>query len=109
MRGLSTAVVSPSAAPTGRRCCPVPHESGAVVEGAGLTRRAGPGARLEGGVGVQSVHHRLPPRRTDAAAPGTGSVIPPTGTGGAVSLPASLANLTVVRLGDQEGGADAQQ
>ena len=109
MRGLRVLLPVPSSAPTGRRFFVVPGVSGAVVEGAGLTRRAGPGARLEGGVGVQSVHHRLPPRRTDAAAPGTGSVIPPTGTGGAVSLPASLANLTVVRLGDQEGGADAQQ
>lgn len=109
MCGLSTAGVSPSAAPTGRRSHRVRRGSGAVVAGAGLTRRVGPGARLEGGAGVQVVHHRLPPRRTDAAAPGTGRVIPPTRTGGAVALPASPANLTVVRLGDQEGAANAQQ
>ena len=49
-------------------------ESGAVVEGAGLTRRAGPCARLGGGAGVDIVHHRIPPRRNDAAAQGTDRV-----------------------------------
>jgi hypothetical protein len=108
-RSLSSAVRSPSSAPTGRRSRPVPVGSGAVVQGAGLTRRRGSHARLEGGVGAQSVHHRVPPRRTDAAAWGADRVIPPTGAGGAVSLPASPANLTVVRLGDQEGATNAQQ
>jgi len=84
-RSLSSAVLPPSAAPTGRRLLPVPGESGAVVQGAGLTRRRGSHARLEGGAGVQLVHHRVPPRRTDAAAWGADRVIPPTATGGAAS------------------------
>jgi hypothetical protein len=84
-RSLSSSALHPSSAPTGRRLLPVPGESGAVVQGAGLTRRRGPHARLEGGAGVQLVHHRLAPRRTDAAAWGAGRVIPPTGTGGAAS------------------------
>ena len=83
-RSLSSSALHPSSAPTGRRLLPVSGESGAVVQGAGLTRRRGPHARLEGGAGVQLVHHRLPPRRTDAAAWGAGRVIPPTGTGEAV-------------------------
>jgi transposase len=53
--------------------------------GSGVDPPAGPPARLEGGAGVQGVHHRLPPRRTDAVAGGAGRVTPPTGTGGAVS------------------------
>jgi len=85
-RSLSSSVLPPSSAPTGRRLLPVLGESGAVVQGAGLTRRRGPPARLEGGAGVQLVHHRLPPRRSDAAAWGAGRVIPPTAIGGAVSL-----------------------
>jgi hypothetical protein len=84
MRGLNHCLLVASSAPTGRRLLPVPGESGAVVQGAGLTRRRGPHARLEGGAGVQLVHHR-PPRRTDAAAWGAGRVIPPTKTGGAAS------------------------
>jgi hypothetical protein len=76
-RGLSSSVLSPSSAPTGRRLLPVPGESAAVVQGAGLTRRRGSHARLEGGAGVQLVPHRVPPRRTEAAAPGADRVIPP--------------------------------
>jgi hypothetical protein len=83
--GLSNAALPPSSAPTGRRLLPVPGESGAVVQGAGLTRRRGSHARLEGGAGVQFVHHRIPPRRTDAAAWGADRVTPSTGTGGAAS------------------------
>jgi hypothetical protein len=63
MRGLNHCLLVASSAPTGRRLLPVPGESGAVVQGAGLTRRRGPHARLEGGAGVQLVHHR-PPRRS---------------------------------------------
>jgi hypothetical protein len=83
-RSLSSSALPPSSAPTGRRFLPVPGESRAVVQGAGLTGRQGPCARLVGGAGVQLAHHR-PPRRTDAAARGAGRVIPPTGTGGAAS------------------------
>lgn len=85
MRSVSRCLLVPSSAPTGRRLLPVPGESGAVVQGAGLTRRRGAHARLEGGAGVQVVHHRVPPRRTDAAAWGADRVIPPTGTGRAAS------------------------
>ena len=50
-RGLSSSALPPSSAPTGRRLLPVPGESGAVVQGAGLTRRRGPHARLQGSAG----------------------------------------------------------
>jgi len=76
MRSLTVRQPVPSSAPTGRRLRSVPDESGTVVQGAGLTRRQGPHARLEGGAGAQIVHHRVPPGRTDAAAWGAGRVNP---------------------------------
>ena len=117
-RSLSSSALPPSSAPTGRRLLPVPGESRAVVQGAGLTRRQGPHARLEGGAGAQIVHHRVPPGRTDAAAWGAGRVNPRPEQAerrpGAHVLPAGLparkaANLTTVRLAGQEGPSDAHQ
>ncbi len=84
MRSLNHCLLVPSSAPTGRRLLPVPGKSGAVVQGAGLTRRRAPllGWRAARGASVQIVHHR-PPRRTDDAAGGAGRVTPPTETGSA--------------------------
>jgi hypothetical protein len=112
------AAARPSSAPTGRRLLRVPGESGAVVQGVGLTRRVGPCARLDSAAEVVPAHHRLPPRRTDAGAQGTGRVTPPTGTGRAVSpfvggpraaRPTRPTTCTVVRMVDRKGNADAQQ
>ena len=84
MRGLNHCLLVASSAPTGRRLLPMPGESGAVVQGAGLSRRRAPLLGWRAARGLQVVHHR-PPRRTDDAAAGAGSVTPSTGTGRAAS------------------------
>ena len=84
-RSLSSSVLPPSSAPTGRRLLPVLGESGAVVQGAGLTRRRGPHARLEGGAGTPGCPSSSPaPHRRRSRGCRQGQ--PPTETGGAPSL-----------------------
>jgi hypothetical protein len=68
--------LTPSAAPTGRRPLPVAGESSAVVTGAGLPGRGVPVLGWWAARGVQVCLHRVPPRRTQAAARGPGQAHP---------------------------------
>jgi hypothetical protein len=103
MRGVRVLLPIPSSAPTGRRLLPVPGESGAVVQGAGLTRRRAPLLGWRAARGLRVVHHR-PPRRTDDAAAGAGSVTPPTGTGRAASRRAHASRRAACTQGRQSYG-----
>lgn len=82
--------LTPAPASTGRRIRRVQCESTAWARGVGLPGRGGPCARLVGGAGAEAVLHRVPPRRTQAAARGPGTGTPPTGAGGAASSNARI-------------------
>jgi hypothetical protein len=74
-RRLRTQLPGPSSALTGRRAFPMPAGSGAVAQGVGLTRRRVPLL----GWRAARVHRSsitVPPRRTDTADAGAGSVHP---------------------------------